>query len=61
MFHFQINNNMDKFAVLCKIGNFKPSVEETFSNVADATAYANIMRRKNDGWEYSVYQLNEEL
>lgn len=52
---------MDKFAVLRKIGNFSPSVDNTFSNVADATAYANIMRRKNDGWQYAVYQLNEEL
>lgn len=52
---------MEQFAVLRKIGNFSPSVEETFNNVADATAFANIMRRKNDGWEYAVYQLNEEL
>ena len=36
-------------------------VEQTLNNVADATALANIMRRKNDGWEYSVYQLNEAL
>ena len=60
MFHL-INNVMDKFAVLCKIGSFKPSVEETFSNVADASAYVNIMRRKNDGHEYTVWQINEEL
>ena len=52
---------MDKFAVLKKIGSFSPNVADTFDNVGDATAYANIMRRKNDGWEYSVYQLNEEL
>ena len=52
---------MPQFAVLRKIGTFSPSVEETFNNVADATAFANIMRRKNDGWEYAVYQLNEAL
>lgn len=52
---------MEKFAVLKKIGSFSPSVADVFDNVADASAYANIMRRKNDGWTYSVYQLNEEL
>ena len=52
---------MDKFAVLKKIGVCSPMVDETFDNVADAAAYANIMRRKNDGWKYSVYQINEEL
>lgn len=52
---------MEQFAVLRKIGTFSPSVVETFTNVADATAFANIMRRKNDGWEYAVYQLNEAL
>lgn len=52
---------MDKFAVLGKIGNFKPSVEETFNNITDASAYANIMRRKNNGRTYMVFQLNEEL
>lgn len=52
---------MDKFAVLCKIGSFKPTVEETFGDVADASAYANIMRRKNNGHEYTVWQLNEGL
>lgn len=52
---------MEQFAVLRKIGTFSPQVEETFNNVADATAFANIMRRKNDGWMYSVYQLNEAL
>ena len=52
---------MDKFAVIKQIGDYTPSVEETFNNVADATAYANIMRRKNNGWQYAVYQINEEL
>lgn len=52
---------MEQFVVLRKIGTLQPSVEETFNNVADATAYANIMRRKNDGWVYNVYQLNEAL
>jgi hypothetical protein len=53
---------MEKFAVLKQIGSsWSPTVAEMFDNVADATAYANIMRRKNDGWQYSVFQLNEEL
>lgn len=52
---------MDKFAVLKQIGTYCPTVDNTFNNVADAVAYANIMRRKNDGWTYNVYQLNEEL
>ena len=52
---------MDKFVVVKKIGSFSPDVVETFNDVSDATAYANIMRRKNDGKEYAVYQLNEGL
>ena len=52
---------MEQFAVLKKLEGFAPHVAETFTNVADATAYANIMRRKNDGWMYNVYQLNEAL
>ena len=52
---------MEQFVVLKKIGDCSPIVSETFNNVGDASAYANIMRRKNDGWEYSVYQLNEQL
>lgn len=53
---------MDKFAVIKSLGNdCHPIVEETFDNVADATAYANIMRRKANGWSYHVFQLNEEL
>lgn len=52
---------MDKFAVIKKIGSFSPSVADTFNNISDAVAYTNIMRRKNDGWEYAVYQINEEL
>lgn len=52
---------MPQFAVLRRFGSSLISVEETFNNVADATAYANIMRRKNDGWVYNVYQLNEAL
>ena len=59
--HQQIIMTMDKFAVLKRIGDCAPMVDNTFNNVTDATAYANIMRRKNDGWEYAVYQLNEEL
>lgn len=52
---------MKEFAVLCQIGTFKPSVEETFGNVADATAYANVLRRRHTDRKYSVFQLNEEL
>ena len=52
---------MDKFVVLKRIGNSSLHVADSFDNVADASAYANIMRRKNDGWTYTVYQLNEEL
>lgn len=52
---------MDKFAVLKNIGDCNPIVDETFDNVADATAYANIMRRKDNGWKYAVYQFNEGL
>lgn len=52
---------MDKFAVIKKIGDCSPMVDETFNNVSDAAAYANIMRRKNNGWKYAVYQINEEI
>lgn len=53
---------MDKFAVIKTLGKgYSSHVDNTFNDVADATAYANIMRRKNDGWEYAIYQLNEEL
>ena len=53
---------MDKFAVIKTLGKgYSSMVDDTFDNVADATAYANIMRRKNNGWFYYVYQLNEEL
>lgn len=52
---------MDKFAVLYQIGDCQPGVEETFNDVADASAYANIMRRKYPKRKYNVYQLNEEL
>lgn len=52
---------MNKFAVLYQIGTFKPNVAETFNDVADAVAYANIMRRKYPDRKYCVFQLNEEL
>ena len=52
---------MEKFAVLYQIGTCNPGVEETFNDVADAAAYANIMRRKYPNRKYCVYQLNEEL
>lgn len=52
---------MDKFAVLYQIGDNTPGVEETFNDVADATAFCNIMRRRYPRRKYSIYQLNEEL
>lgn len=53
---------MEEFVVIKSLGKgYMPIVEETFDNVADATAFANIMRRKNNGWQYHVFQLNEEL
>ena len=52
---------MKKFAVLEQIGGFKPSVEEWFDNVTDATAFANILRRRYPDRKYGVFQLNEEL
>lgn len=59
--HQQIIIIMDKFAVLYQIGTFKPEVEEVFNNIADATAFCNIMRRRYLNRKYSIYQLNEEL
>ena len=60
--HQQIITTMDKFAVIKTLGKgYSSMVDDTFDNVADATAYCNIMRRKADGWNYAVYQLNEEL
>lgn len=52
---------MEEFAVIKRIGDCSPMVDETFSNIGDAVAYANIMRRKNNGWKYAIYQLNAEL
>ena len=52
---------MDKFAVLYQIGSFKPQVEEVFTNIADASAFCNIMRRRYSDRKYNVYQINEEL
>lgn len=52
---------MKKFAVLEKIGSFKPEVVEDFDDVKDATSFANIMRRRYPKREYFVCQLNEEL
>lgn len=53
---------MDKFAVIKSLGKGCQAIaEETFDNVADATAFANIMRRKANGWDYYVFQLNEGL
>lgn len=52
---------MKEFAVLCQIGAFAPSVEETFDNPTDASAYANILRRRYTNRKYAVFQLNEAL
>lgn len=52
---------MDQFAVIKQYSTMSPDVVFTCNNVADATAYANIMRRKNDGYKYWVFQLNEQL
>lgn len=61
MFHL-ITYNMEEFAVIKSLGKgYQAIVEETFDNVADATAFANIMRRKANGWDYYVFQLNEGL
>lgn len=60
MFHLK-SNSMKEFAVLCQIGAFAPSVEETFDNPTDASAYANILRRRYTNRKYAVFQLNEAL
>lgn len=53
---------MEQFLVIKTLGKgYQYHVAESFNNVGDAVAYANIMRRKADGWTYSVYQLNEQL
>lgn len=53
---------MEQFAVIKTLGRgYQYHVCETFNNAADASAYCNIMKRKADGWEYAVYQLNEAL
>lgn len=46
---------MDKFAVIKKIGTCAPHVDNMFAIEADAKMYVDIMRRRNDGWEYSLY------
>lgn len=50
---------MKKFAVLKKIGTCSPHVDQTFDIEADARMYIDIMRRRNDGWEYSLYVMEE--
>ena len=52
---------MDKFAIIKEYTYSSPSIVETVNNVSDAVAYVNVMRRKNDGYKYHIYQLNEEL
>ena len=52
---------MDKFAIVKEYSTMLPSIVETVDNVADAVAYVNVMRRKNDGYKYHVFQINEEL
>lgn len=48
---------MGKFAVLKKIGDCTPHVDNTFDIEADAKMYVEIMRRRNDGWEYVLYTM----
>lgn len=50
---------MKRFAVLKKIGDCTPHVDNTFDIEADAKMYVDIMRRRNDGWEYSLYIMEE--
>lgn len=50
---------MKKFAVLKKIGICAPHVDNTFDIEADAKMYVEIMRRRNDGWEYTLYTMEE--
>lgn len=52
---------MDKFIVVKIWEHGDPTLVETLDNPADASAYANIMRRKDTKHQYAVYQLNEEL
>lgn len=50
-----------KFMVVRIYKHSTPSIIEELDNVADASAMANILRRKNDGYEYVVYSLEGEL
>ena len=53
---------MEKFAVIKRIGNMSPHFDESFDNEESAIAYVNALRSKKDQqWEYSIYQLCEEL
>lgn len=52
---------MKKFAVLEEIGTFKPNVVEDFDDVEDASAYADIMRRRYAKRKYFVFQMDEGL
>ena len=52
---------MDKFVIVKEWNHCEPSLVETVDNPSDASAYANIMRRKDKDHRYHVYQLNEEL
>lgn len=50
---------MRKFVVLKKIGDCSPHVDNTFDIEADAKMYIDIMRRRNDGWDYALYVKEE--
>lgn len=50
---------MRKFVVLKKIGDCSPHVDNTFDIEADAKMYIDIMRRRNDGWDYALYVMEE--
>jgi hypothetical protein len=53
---------MEKFAVIKRIGNMSPHFDESFDSEESAIAYVNALRSKKDQqWEYSIYQLCEEL
>ena len=59
--HQQIIIIMDKFVIIREYNYSSPSIVETVNNSSDAVAYVNVMRRKNDGYKYHIFQLNEEL
>jgi hypothetical protein len=47
---------MEQFAVLKRIGTCRPMLADTFATKEDAISFSEIMSRKNDGWEYWVFE-----